>query len=183
MNLLLDIDGVVISWNEPLHTLEKSTGFNDFAKKDADHFNHVSQDQLCLINDYFGDHIRWLTTWELGPVALANEKFCKVVGWNAKNSAVWLDYDGGSGVSDHWRPDMSYHLEWWKAGQVNDLLEMNHPYVQGKVIWVDDELENHWYEVKPMLEKHGALDRFRCIAPYPAWSRKDIEEAYEWANS
>ncbi len=187
MNLLLDIDGVLINWDMPLHALEEATGFNDFVKKNADHFNHVSQDQLCLIHDYFGDEIRWLTTWELGPVPLANEKFGSLIGWNAKDSAVTAAVEvaeaAGKDALNHWRPDYSHSLNWWKAGVVSDLLAADHPFVQGKVVWVDDEMDRHWYEIKPMLENYNAFDRFRCIAPYPAWSRKDIQEAYDWAKS
>lgn len=170
MNLLLDIDGVLINWDAPLDTLEESTGFNDFVKVKADYFNHVSYEQLDLINDLFGEQIRWLTTWELGPVPLANSKFAAVVGWRERDSAVW-----GTTLA------YSYNYNWWKAEEVNNLLKINHPYVQGRVVWVDDELADHWYEVKPLLERYNALDRFRCISPYPVWSRKDIESAYEWA--
>lgn len=179
MNLLLDIDGVLISWEAPLNTLD-STGFDDFAKVDKMHFNHLSQDQLCLIDELFGDSIHWLTTWEIGYAAMANHSFCPVVGWPDRTSAVWPNgRDGGSLLT--MQPDEV--LNWWKAGIVSDLLFNDHPFVQGKVVWVDDELASHWYEVKPMLERHSAFGRFRCISPFPAWSRKEIQEAYEWANA
>lgn len=179
MNLLLDIDGVLINWEAPITALEKSTGFNDFSKVYHQSFNHLSQDQLCLIDELFGDCIRWLTTWEIGWAGeSANKNFCSRIGWPARDTAVWP-----LGPEIVMSPEPGIELNWWKAGVVNDLLYNDHEFTQGKVVWVDDELENHWYEVKPMLERHNALDRFRCIAPWPVWSRKDIEDAYEWSIS
>lgn len=175
MNLLLDIDGVVN--NHSPQSSDKYTGFDDWTKINKKFFNRVSQEQVALIHELFGDVIRWLTTWE--HLAYANppmaDEFGAHIGWPVKDSAV--------AQVDPVFDEVVLRSFWWKAGVVEKLLQDEHPYVQNKVLWVDDDIKDHAHQIESMLYQYKATDRFRIISPQVVWTKMSILESYDWLTS
>lgn len=202
MTVLLDIDGVLIGWSGKPD--EKSSGFSDWARPEPAEmfFNFTSQEQLALIAEQVGNHVQWHTTWiqkgyrvdagrmvdyfteqtGFGPFPIAVEEFFERP-WPSV-PCFKMDPRGDGTKPRAEFPDevanVLLRTDWWKLNAVAALLVEGK--LDGRVVWVDDELNSNWWAVKNVLTHFGAFSRFMIVSPREVWERDSILEAAEFLN-
>lgn len=183
MTVLLDIDNVLLPWG-----VEESE-FYDWRKADHRNFSRYSPGQLELIRESFSD-IRWHTTWIGGRKA--NTEFSQITGFGPWPIAIDEICDGlGDDIGpeqyrNQYRSSVIPHdlpwncLYWWKLNGVARLLQAGK--LPGFITWVDDDLIHEMKNVRRVLERFNALDRFNLIAPECHWTMASILEAKKVAD-
>lgn len=126
---LLDIDGVVNSWDPPKpHMIHAYGEYKRYNLKSGDNIYPVwwSPAVVNFINEVNRSRLAevvWLTTW--GETAVT--EFAPLVGLDAFPTIT--DMSGG---------ERAWELDWWKWRRVRDFLGDNEP--RRAVVWTDDDL-------------------------------------------
>lgn len=196
MTLLLDIDNVLIPWGR------RQSLFTDWVRPKVRFLDSYSPAQLELIRSRFND-IRWHTTWIQGDSA--NAVFAPTTGFGPFPAAIsplnlrlrlpsaaqftvtpphYEYYEPGYVAAEDIPEALHNRLQnvgWWKLNAVAALLALGT--LPGKVVWVDDELNDVGDSIEVVLDHFGARDRFMLIAPDDHWSETMILRAADWYDS
>jgi hypothetical protein len=176
MTLLLDIDGVTLTWWDREST--PYNGFDNYVHPGTRFFSRYSPEQLELIHNSF-PNIIWHTTWSRHD-NMANKHFCPTTGFCVRENLI--DRYGGSvrGLP----PEVVAacgRCNWWKLDAVALWLDAG---FKDRFVWVDDDLSDTWHKgVEVVLDYYDALDRCLAIAPRDGWTRNAIEDAALWLPS
>jgi len=197
--LFLDIDDVLMLWGNFDHkyVAHETSGFGDWQKTKARHFNYWSLEQLELIKQTF-PNIYWLTTWVKDD--MCNKHFSPITGFGERPQAITLvkeqfpfsSYDHLaidpdpllSVPSDMFTEGTAMSLRyarWWKLNLMAAIIKTG-GLPEGKIVWADNDIAFSKDAVEEVLEDLGVRDRFYLAVPSYAWSREDIEKAGEWIN-
>jgi len=176
-----DIDDVLLPWDFPnLKWLSDHTGFDDWQKHKHPNMNYVSYEMLNMIHARYGEHIVWLTTWELHGFG-ANKNFCDSLGLPHYKEIPFIgDYYKalGSGlyVSGN---DAGY---WWKSTMLLKYLEglEDQDY---KAVWIDDEIANQINLNGSVHEELINNPKLLKITTKGAITKNQIQQVKDWLDS
>lgn len=179
--VFLDIDDVILPWDFPnLKTLKEYSGFTDWEKANQKHMNFVSRELLNLVYTLMGEHIYWLTTWELHGGG-ANVLFCDSLGMPHYKELSYIgeyyDQIGGLWVTNF----AATSKNWWK-GEMIDRFINELETEDYKLLWIDNELDHHLHIQDPLVVKTSQIPQVKHLSPYPVLTRQQIIEAAEWLN-
>ncbi len=177
----LDIDDVVLPHEFPnLKYLREYSGFSDWEKSSHKYMRFVSRELLSLVNLLLGEHIYWLTTWELtGPGA--NVLFCDSLDLPHYKELPYIGeyYDNVGGI---WVANSQVNKAWWKAEMLDRFIsELDTE--DYKLLWIDNEINHHIRIEDPMVKKCLDIPQVHFLSPFPVLTRDEIITAGKWLNS
>lgn len=173
--VFLDIDDVILPHDFPnLQNLKDRSGFDDYKKFPHEFMNYVSMDLLNLVNDSFGEHIYWLTTWELHMDG-ANIMFCDNLGLPHYKQIPWI-LESYASIGPMAGSDF-----WWKSHILNKFLNEleDQDY---KAIWIDNEIGQQTVNEK-IHKELLTNEKLLKVSPKIILTRRQITEAKEWLDA
>lgn len=180
--VFLDIDDVLLPWDFPnLKWLKEFSDFSDWEKSNHKHMNFVSRELLSLVNLLMGEHIYWLTTWELTGMG-ANVLFSDTLELPRYKELPYIGeyYNNIRGIWVMNSPG-TMNKNWWK-GEMIDRFITELDTEDYKLLWIDNELEHHLHLQDPMVVKTSQIPQVKHLSPYPVLTRQQIQTAADWLN-
>lgn len=182
--LLLDIDHVLMGWNNKKHYRPGHLGWEKWRHiPNRIYFNVVADDMLEFLKEHFQDKIVWLTTWLSGGIC--NSDFAPETNFGPfpTVTSLFLLDDGTNNLDAY---DLKNKVaakaayEWWKLAYVCHLIEADK--LPDKVIWIDDDISGFMRQVDIVLDTYDVRDKFCLVVPSDTLTRSQIEKALEWYN-
>jgi hypothetical protein len=176
--VFLDIDDVLLPWDFKLiQEIIDHSGYVNWKKVNHTYMKQFSFDLMNDVNDSLGEHIYWLTTWELHGEG-ANALFNKKLGFPPYKEIPFIGeyYEAlGNGM---WMPKAGN--TWWKSSMLKRFVdELEGDY---KIVWIDNEIDEQVERgyVSPGLTMD---ENILMISPYPCLTKAQVQEAKDWLES